>query len=150
MDIDPDDCEPTGGGYSGWLRFPVPGRPQSKQRPRLGGEGQVYTPSETTDYEGMVTEVAEVAKPGSWPMDGSYELQLAILYPDARFADVDNVAKSITDGLQGVLWHDDRDVMSVHAVRHVVDELGEGGVWVAARPVSAPSPPSREILDHFH
>ena len=37
---------------------------------------------------------------------------------DGRIGDVDNYAKSILDGLNGVAWEDDRQVVELHIYRH--------------------------------
>ena len=102
----------------------VPGRPHGKQRPRVTDSG-TYTPKETTRYEKKVAQCAERAGLKRWDPDGEYRVELTAIYPDSRRADVDNIIKAILDGLNGVLWADDRHVTSVAADVHTDRELGD-------------------------
>jgi len=40
----------------------------------------------------------------------SFEVELRIFFPDRRKRDIDNVAKAVLDGINGILWHDDSQV----------------------------------------
>jgi Holliday junction resolvase RusA-like endonuclease len=102
--------------------FTVPGKPQPKQRARLGKGGRWYTPTETRRYERLVRHCAGWAcakdHPGAlFPAEGAWEVTLRIYLPDRRPRDVDNVAKAILDGCNRVLWGDDRQVRKVTAER---------------------------------
>ena len=46
------------------IAFMVPGKPQGKQRPRLGKGGRVYTPTQTKRYESFVAGAYLVASGG--------------------------------------------------------------------------------------
>ena len=92
-------------------------RIQAKQRPRHLKNGHTYTPSETRMYERevyweyvnqmghmfegpvTVTMLFTFVKPKSVKRD----------YPTVR-PDIDNIVKSVLDGLNGAAWKDDSQV----------------------------------------
>lgn len=86
--------------------FTIPGNPRSKGRARKG-QGKVFTPKETVVYERNVGLVGLVNRPRGWPMDAEYSVSVVAYYGDRIRRDIDNIAKSILDGLNGVSWDDD-------------------------------------------
>lgn len=96
-------------------------RPISKGRPRLGRRGRVYTPATTLDFEKKVAE-AWIKSKGTifeGPVSVTIELSVtgfmvrvnSIATPASPLrGDVDNYAKSILDGLNGVAFKDDKQV----------------------------------------
>jgi crossover junction endodeoxyribonuclease RusA len=108
----------------------VPGKPQAKQRPRIGRNGHVYTPKETVAYEKLVGESWLAAGGGLVPKGTAVEVVVHVygdrveievneaegLKATAR-ADLDNIAKSVLDGLNGVAWDDDRQVAKIIVIR---------------------------------
>ena len=97
--------------------FAIPGKPQPKQRARKGANGRWYTPSETQKYERLVGALARVARLHGWRMDARYAVAISVFAPDKRRRDLDNIAKSILDGCNGVLWADDAQVDALTVVR---------------------------------
>ena len=111
------------------IRFVVPGLPRAKQRPRVTKSGQAYTPGETVVYEAWVRQCAHTAMndkeplagplsvaltvylpiPGSWSKKKRQEAAQGILKPMVK-PDVSNVAKSIEDGMEGVVYPDDKAI----------------------------------------
>lgn len=125
------------------ITFTVPGPPQGKGRHRTrvvqvrNGKSFAtqYADQKTKDYEGLIRGLALRAMrecrvfdalqcpvrleimatfevPKSWP---KWKLEAAI---DGRISpttkpDIDNVAKAICDGLNGVAWIDDAQVVSI-------------------------------------
>jgi len=107
------------------VTFVIPGRPVPKQRPRLGKQGQIYTPRETKAYEQTVSRVGRQVFKN--PYDGPVILQVKVYLTAAR-GDLDNYIKSIQDGLNHVAWRDDRQVTRLQAslfVRRGVQERVE-------------------------
>lgn len=104
--------------------FNIPGKPVPKARPRLGKNGNTYTPKKTRNYERAVGMCAVFKRPRKWPLDAKYEVSIAIYYKDNRRRDIDNVAKSILDGLNGIAWIDDAQVDSLSIDRRVGREEG--------------------------
>lgn len=117
------------------IAFTVPGQPQGKGRPRIGKIGQharMFTPAKTVAYEGLIAIAAQQAMAGRPMLDGPVEVSLAIecqvpaswsqkkqrqalageVMPTTK-PDVDNVVKAVFDGLNGVLWRDDVQVVSL-------------------------------------
>jgi Holliday junction resolvase RusA-like endonuclease len=92
------------------VQFTVGGKPQGKQRPRLGKGGRVYTPAATKRYERMVKWSALEARPRGWKLTGRFRVEVACYFPDERRRDCDNVLKSVMDALNRVLYNDDSQV----------------------------------------
>lgn len=99
------------------LEFVVIGDPVPCQRPRVGRGGTVYMPKETVHYEQHVGAVAHLAAyKHRWKRAAKGTrliVGLVIQRGKGRRGDIDNIAKSILDGITkaGSIWHDDRDVM---------------------------------------
>jgi Holliday junction resolvase RusA-like endonuclease len=97
------------------LSFTIPGAPVPKARARKGRGGHWYTPEKTRNYEMRIAVHARqtLAVSGfrsQWPMDADYMLRARIYVPTRRRLDVDNVCKSLADGMIGMLWDDDHRV----------------------------------------
>lgn len=121
------------------IAFTVHGEPVGKGRPRAfrAGKGiRMFTPAKTKSYESSVAEAGLIAMADAklQPLIGAVSLTLAIWvgipvswskkrkaaalagdeYP-AKKPDVDNVIKAICDGLNGIAWCDDAQVVDVIA-----------------------------------
>lgn len=141
------------------VRFTVPGRPVPKARPRFGQGGRVFTPAATIAAEKAVASAAwkawpqgsafsarpveieavfRYAVPASWPKHRRVST-LAEGRPMTSGADVDNLAKTILDGLNGGLIMDDAAVVAVSA-RKVWAE--RDGTDVLVRILPAPASPA--------
>ena len=104
------------------LTFTVEGPPRPKQRPRLGKGGRVYTPAATLAYERQVARCCLVARQaaGIGPRHlGPVEVTCAFYLPTARRVDADNLIKSCLDGMNGVAYDDDSQVVRVTASKDV-------------------------------
>ena len=115
-----------------WIKITVPGRPVPKGRPRFGVRGKkayVYTPTETKEYEKLVGWLAKSA--GCRPTDKPVIVSLDIY--TRRKMDLDNVAKSILDGLNGVAYEDDDQVVELHIWKHKVNGKEEERVEIAIK-----------------
>ena len=109
------------------LTFVVPGTPVAKGRPRLGKNGSVYTPRRTKSYEREVAMMFKAKYPGRKLIKKHVAITLEIFvvapktlrgrvgYAWESNIDIDNVCKSILDGLNGVAYEDDRQVVALHA-----------------------------------
>lgn len=117
------------------IRFEIPGKPVPKARPRVV-HGHAFTPEKTKDFEALVAMKYKAAggtvhdgpvavaiavwyqMPKSWPKwkKGDYDLM-----PHTSKPDLDNVIKSILDGLNGCAWEDDAQVSKIRAVKHWYD-----------------------------
>lgn len=108
--------------------FEIPGKPGSKARPRFGGNGHVYTPKETSNYENRVVAFFREAYPDHIPTVTPIRMTIMAFYPiptswskkktKAAMAgeifpgkpDWDNVGKIISDALNEVAYKDDSQI----------------------------------------
>ena len=114
------------------ISFTVEGTAVPKQRPRIS-RGRAYTPKRTKDYEervlkefcssyrgfypafGKDTPVWVCihiiqAIPKSWPKKKQRMAEAGEIFPLGRNGDIDNIAKSILDALNGFAYEDDCQV----------------------------------------
>jgi Holliday junction resolvase RusA-like endonuclease len=109
------------------VEFTVPGKAVPKARPRFSSGGVTYTDPATKGYENLVGTLAKIAMRGANPLSGPLEAVLTVmLAPPCGLSkaslaaalsshsptgpDVDNLAKSLLDGMNRVVYHDDRQV----------------------------------------
>ena len=124
--------------------FEVPGQPRGKGRPRFARRGnfvKTYTDAKTVGYEDQVRIYARQAMGSSKPLKGPLEAAIYIRlsvpksYPKKRVEaclgglewpakkpDWDNVAKSICDGMESIVFVCDSQIVECH-VRKVYAEV---------------------------
>jgi len=93
--------------------FTVDGEPVPKARPRLGRGGHAYTPSRTAAWEERVGWAYREAQGPEF--HGPVQVALHFRRKSRRRADLDNLIKSVLDGLNGVAWQDDSQVKCIQA-----------------------------------
>ena len=107
-----------------FVSFQVAAIAVGKQRPRLG-RGRVYTPKETVDFERLIGWEAKLAMKGRRPTHAPCVASIRItrkrpkktkLYAPA--GDTDNFAKSILDGMNKIVFDDDKQIVTVTATKH--------------------------------
>lgn len=111
-------------------------RPQPKQRPRsmrlANGQNVTYTPRETKVYEEFVAKSWR----GPRGFTGAVKLTIAVLEGPGHPSDLDNFVKVILDGLNGIAYADDHQVVAIDAKIHrgqerpAIDVIVEG--WTEA------------------
>ena len=117
------------------IRFTVDGTAVPKQRPRISGR-RAYTPKRTKDYEERVLEAfrssyqgfypafgkdmpvricitVNQAIPTSWSKKKCLQAERGEIVPLSRNGDIDNIAKSILDALNGFAYEDDCQVTTL-------------------------------------
>lgn len=130
--------------------FEIFGEPVGKGRPkfsRRGGFVRAYTPKKTADYEKKVRECymeqmgtkfegairVDIAAFFPVPKSASKKKKFQMLMDDIRCLkkpDVDNIAKIILDGLNGVAYEDDKQVVTL-LVKKYYSEEPRVSVWVS-------------------
>lgn len=121
------------------IQLTIPGEPVAKGRPRaavIRGQARPYTPAKTERYESRVALFAQQAMRGRPPFDGALSVEVIAYLPVPRSwsgkrqrmalagdirptgrPDADNVAKSVTDGCNGIVWRDDSRIVDLHVVK---------------------------------
>lgn len=113
------------------VTFVVDGEPLPKQRPRFNTyTGEAYTPKKTKVWENTIGKRAKAAMMGQDPLTGNLSLTLEFRRKNNVRADIDNLVKAI-DGLNGIVWNDDKQVTELRAVVHYASK--EPGVTVTVR-----------------
>jgi Holliday junction resolvase RusA-like endonuclease len=110
------------------ISFFVPGNPKGKGRPRFGN-GRTYTDKATAEAEASVAWHASIAHRGVYfegplhviiearfgvpPSWSDKKRQAAFEKPHVCTGriDCDNIAKLVCDGLNRVIWQDDRQIV---------------------------------------
>lgn len=118
------------------IKLIVKGRPVPKSRPRLGLRGRtafIYTPEKTKSYQELVGFVAR--KKCKRPLDGPVAVFIR-LFSKGRY-DVDNVAKSILDGLNRICYQDDEQVCLLVVSKEKVGNEKEERAEVEIMPLEA-------------
>lgn len=110
------------------IEFTVPTAPVAKARARSTRSGQHYTPQKTVDFENMVAWYAKAAMAGKPLYEGALIVTLyygipipktleprikkgELIYPTKR-PDMDNYEKSVLDGMNGVVYKDDSQIVA--------------------------------------
>lgn len=141
------------------LSFIVPGRLKGKQRARSTfKQAQPYPDRKTVNAEGRVAGFGYTAMAGLAPFDGPLIVRVEITInrteswskkkkAETHFVtgkpDIDNIAKLVGDGLNGIVWKDDAQIYDLHVTRRYDDAVPEQ----AKITVSQPAAPSQTI-DH--
>ena len=121
------------------VTFKVPGKPQGKGRPRFARVGKfvrTYTDSKTKTNEDTIKQIASIAMGASKPLETALEafiyISLAIPpsyskkrkeaclngseKPTTR-GDIDNFCKQVMDSCNGIIYVDDRQIISLHSTK---------------------------------
>ena len=128
------------------VTFFVPGPPTAKARPRvttIHGRPRLYTPAATARYEqrvalagyaamagrpllaGALSVAIEVrlTVPASWSGKRQHRAIAGEIRPTSR-PDASNYVKSVEDGLNGVVWRDDAQVVDLRVTKRYHEAPG--------------------------
>lgn len=129
------------------IEFTIPGDPVGKGRPKMAKRGKfshLYTPEKTVAYEGLVAMAAREGMAGQTqlldgPVSVHMDIRLSIpasfskkkradalahnIHPTKK-PDIDNIEKSIFDGLNGIVWVDDVQVCKVFKTKQYAEFPG--------------------------
>ena len=117
------------------VSFFVPGEAIGKGRPRvstIGGHARMFTPKKTANYETLIAMSAQQAMQGRELIPGPVLVEMKIIVSVAQSwskkktaaalagdvmptkkPDADNVLKAICDGINGIVFKDDVQVVNV-------------------------------------
>lgn len=118
------------------ITFVVDGTPVPKGRPRFS-LGHVYTPKRTREFEAKVRDAAKAAMrgrpatdmpvrvsihayreiPKSWSKKKQERARHGEIMPSSHGMDIDNVYKSVLDGMIGTVYTDDCQVVELAGVK---------------------------------
>ena len=121
------------------VTFTVDGTPVGKQRARYARRGNhvmAYTPEKTRTYESLIKDKATKAMGSSEPLNTPVSLYLYIRVPIPASAtkkrleaiskgdekpikkpDASNILKSVEDGMNGVVYKDDSQIVNIHVTK---------------------------------
>ena len=96
------------------IKILIEGDPIPAARPRFGN-GRTYQPKRNVEYRRRIQVAARSAMDGRKPMTGSLSANVKLYRrykPTTRiFGDVDNHLKAIFDGLNQIVFEDDRQIV---------------------------------------
>ena len=95
------------------FEYALDGDPVPTARPRFGKGGRAYQDARSREAQAEHRQAGRLALPDGWPKDARYSVKLAFQLPGGRAKDLDNLAKTVLDGLNGVAWDDDSQVDSM-------------------------------------
>jgi Holliday junction resolvase RusA-like endonuclease len=117
--------------------FTIHTAPVSKQRPRLGKGGCVYTPSKTKVFENIVAlsygnrpsfddKYIRIRLKFKFEVPKSYSKKKRLEAIEGKIrptkADIDNYIKAVLDGLNKKAWKDDRYIVGILAEKIYANE----------------------------
>ena len=128
----------------------VAGQPVGKARPRVTKSGRVYTPTKTMKAEVSIQDAAREAMQGQQPLDGpvyvsaAFNMEIPASWTKTKRQqagigsvmpagkpDIDNLAKTILDALNGIVYRDDSQVVQLAISKRYSDEPG---TFITIRP----------------
>ncbi len=113
------------------ILFNIPGVPVAKARPRVTKSGRAYTPQKTRSYEDLV-KWSYIQNYGTVTLERPLAVEIVFYMPMPKSAtnpqkskmlrgeikpvkrpDIDNLAKTVLDGLNGVAYKDDNQIIEL-------------------------------------
>lgn len=121
------------------VTFTVYADPVPKQRPRFTRGGRTYTPAQTKKFENLVkfSYIEQCSKKFDGPVAMVIDFYFSIPkstpkykrgkmlsgeIPHTKKKDIDNLCKSVMDGLNGVAYNDDGQVCVLCATKNYGEE----------------------------
>lgn len=121
------------------VTYLVEGNPVGKGRPKFARRGNfvsTYTPTKTRDYEDLIKEAANKAMGSTAPLETPMAVAIYITVPipssyskkrreaclsgserPIKKPDIDNIAKCFLDAMNGVVYWDDTQVLTLHVTK---------------------------------
>ena len=116
------------------IQFFVKGEPRPKQSFRSTGHGRGYTHPRVKAWQTEVSAEAQNAMRAAGmfnePLDRDLFVELVFTLGDHRRVDLDNLSKAVLDGMNGIVWTDDRVIVDLHLRKRISANPEETGVSV--------------------
>lgn len=113
--------------------FEIPGKPNAWQRARSNGKVRFDSPEQTRN-KALIAQIGAAAMQGRQPLEGPLEVHVAAfwLYPKSMSKkvrgtygshfhtsrpDSDNLGKLIGDALNGIVWRDDSQIVTLQVTK---------------------------------
>ena len=128
------------------VMFEIEGKPFGKGRPRFARRGKfvsTYTDAKTKSYETTIRDAAKAAMGSSEPLETAVSVSIYIRCPipasysnkrklacldqderPTKKPDWDNCAKSICDGMNGIIFKDDAQIVDAHVTKVYASDAG--------------------------
>ena len=128
------------------VMFEIEGKPFGKGRPRFARRGKfvsTYTDAKTKSYETTIRDAAKAAMGSSEPLETAVSVSIYIRCPipasysnkrklacldqderPTKKPDWDNCAKIICDGMNGIIFIDDAQIVDAHVTKVYADDAG--------------------------
>ena len=123
------------------LHFVVDGNPLPTARPRVvrtNGKVRAFTPADSKAYQTQVAvhcrHAMSLRAHGTFPLKDLVGLQVTFYRDNYRRVDLDNLLKSIMDGMTTAgVWWDDSQVVDLRALKRVSvkEPRAEVSLWTA-------------------
>ena len=117
----------------------IPGNPVPQGRPKFARQGnfvRCYDPKKSSEWKQFIS--LRAASENVQPFSQGTALEISAVfyltrpvsvsvkkrpYPTSK-PDLDNLIKALKDGLKGITWHDDSQVVKISAVKQYSDKPG--------------------------
>lgn len=122
--------------------FIIHREPKGKQRVRVTRSGHAYTPGDTTTYEGIVRSEYWNKYPEAKPLLGPVRVSIVAFYEipsswsnrkkeqaakmeimPTKKPDCDNIAKLISDALNGLAYKDDAQIVNLNVLKAYTSDV---------------------------
>lgn len=114
----------------------IEGEPVPKQSFRYTKNGGGFTDPRMKRWQTLVGYKAKEAMQGREPLSGDASVRMIFTLSNRRRVDLDNLSKGTMDGLRGIVFGDDSQVVNLHIVKllKVSGPESVAGVFVAVYP----------------
>jgi len=117
------------------VHFSLIGMPVAKKRPGVARNGHRYNASRAEEDDFAMATKSVLPSPFSgFDSTCMLVMDVAFVYPSKKnilaTADVDNLAKFVMDAMNGILYHDDKQIVELHARKYVSPVATHGCITV--------------------
>ncbi|HAR46102.1 MAG TPA: hypothetical protein DCS05_08010 [Nitrospiraceae bacterium] len=112
------------------IAFFVEGEPRPKQSFRVAGHGRGFTPARVKAWQTDVACEAQRAMREIGRFNEPFDMRLLVVrliffLGDHRRVDLDNLSKAVLDGLNGICYDDDRQIVELKLKKTVVSDKNQ-------------------------